>query len=375
MTITFHFKTIRILGLTRMHMRTIKGSLIFSRMISIHGETNNNKLINLGMQTVISSNSKDRMPMDNKMQLQDLKDKQIPLIQADNMPKIHLIHTIIKIKTKKTSLIHNLVEDLLSSNSQIKATSIQLMSQDTHKILIHGETLGMDKNLANNDKRIRWNKVNLAERILLTPREAHLRASKDNKIENNNLSNIIKISVIKVSSFMTNGIKAGVKINNSMVTTRMARINGRIISKIISNRITRKQLIKWIQINHVEIHSNQGNRYSNRNGKMNTGINIKVIKVSPMMQIREAVRITQWGIAHQGERRVCKEMIATVWKVDRIIIRISVIASTMRGRMSRIYIKKQRIILISGMKMMDKHGIRTNRIILRMILTTIIMRI
>lgn len=233
----------------------------------------------------------------------------------------------------------------------------------------------MDKNLANNDKRIRWNKVNLAERILLTPREAHLRASKDNKIENNNLSNIIKISVIKVSSFMTNGIKAGVKINNSMVTTRMARINGRIISKIISNRITRKQLIKWIQINHVEIHSNQGNRYSNRNGKMNTGINIKVIKVSPMMQIREAVRITQWGIAHQGERRVCKEMIATVWKVDRIIIRISVIASTMRGRMSRIYIKKQRIILISGMKMMDKHGIRTNRIILRMILTMIIMRI
>ena len=132
MTITFHFKTMRILGLTLIPMKTIKDFLIFSRMISIHGENR--------IQTIISNNYKSKIHLD-KMQLQDLKEKLILLILEDNMVKMQktrLIHTIIKNKIRKTHLIRNQVEGLLSSNSQTKATSIQLMSQGTHKILING---------------------------------------------------------------------------------------------------------------------------------------------------------------------------------------------------------------------------------------------
>jgi len=187
----------------------------------------------------------------------------------------------------------------------------------------------MDKNLANKDKRILWNKANLVELILLTPREAHLRASRDNKTENKH-SNVIKISVIKVSfmQIKTNGIKAGVKIN-SMVMFK-TKTNGRIISKIITNTIMRKQLIKWIQINLGETLSNQGSQYSNHNGKMIIGIKIKVIKSNPAMLTSEAVRTTLRGTACHGEKRVSKETTVRwtiriwimVWKVDITPIRI-----------------------------------------------------
>lgn len=141
----------------------------------------------------------------------------------------------------------------------------------------------------------------------------------------------------------------------------------------------RNQLIKWIQINLEEIHSNQDNQSSNPNGKMIIGIKIKVIKSSPVMEIREAVLIILNETVCQDVKRVSKVMTVELWimawvKVVNMPIRISVTANTTLGRMNRISTEKLWIIQITGMTMMDKDGTLA-KIILLMILISITMRI